>query len=138
VEEDLGDLLRLAMSVCQVGCKTLEVRSGREALETVLVERVDVILMAAKLSDIDGFDVARILKSRPELARIPVLLFSERPDRTALVFAIQSGAVGLLPKPIPQQTLAQRLWQILQHQDFTPPPSVALSSGAFNRLRGKK
>ncbi|MCC6129394.1 MAG: protein kinase [Acidobacteria bacterium] len=138
VEEEVGDLLRLAMSVCQAGCKTLEVRSGREALEAVLVEKVDLVLMAAKLPDIDGFDVSRILKSRPELARIPVLLFTERPDRTALVFAIQTGAAGLLPKPVPQQMLTQRIWQILQYQDFTPPPGVQISSGAFNRLRGKK
>ncbi len=134
VENDVYDLLRLATDVCQYGCRSLEVRSGKEALETLLVERVDLILMAAKLPELDGFDVARILKGHPDLSGIPVALFSDKPDRGALAFALQSGAVDLLPKQGPALLLGSRIWQILQYRDFKPPTGLRLSE-SFSRLQ---
>lgn len=121
VDEEVRDLLKLATALCMTGCRTLEVTSAEEALETALSRQVDLVLMDSRLSKLDGFDVARILKSSPRTALLPVLLLASRPDRALLAFALQSGAADLLPKPVPQALLEERTWELLRLRGFTRP-----------------
>jgi CheY-like chemotaxis protein/predicted Ser/Thr protein kinase len=124
--EEVRDLLRLATSLCVAGCRTLEVRSGEEALETVLSRRVDLVVMETTgFPGMDGFDVARILKSIPRVAHVPVLLLAPSPDRARYAFALQSGAADLLPKPLPQALLEEKVWEVLSRRGFTRSPEGA-------------
>ena len=65
--------------------------------------------------------MARILKSTPRAAHIPVLLLASHPDRALHAFALQSGAADLLPKPVPQALLEERAWELLRRRGFTRP-----------------
>jgi CheY-like chemotaxis protein len=121
VDEEIRDLLKVATALCVTGCRTLEVTSAEEALETALSRQVDLILMNTRLSRLDGFDVARILKSTPRAAHVPVLLLASHPDRALHAFALQSGAADLLPNPVPQQLLEERAWELLRRRGFTRP-----------------
>ena len=121
VEEDVRGLLKLATTLCMTGCRTLEVRSAEEALETALSRQVDLVLMSTRLPGMDGFDVARILKSIPRAAHIPVLLLAPGPDRAKHAFALQSGAADLLPEPVPQALLEERTWDLLRRRGVSRP-----------------
>jgi CheY-like chemotaxis protein len=125
--EDLRGLLRLATALCATGCRTLEVRSAEEALETALSRPVDLVVMDTELPGMDGYDVARILKSIPRAAHPPVLLLAPSPDRARHAFALQSGAADLLPKPLPPGMLEGKAWELLQRRGFsrTGEPSPA-------------
>lgn len=125
VDEEIRDLLKIATVLCMTGCRTLEVTSAEEALETALSRQVDLVLMNARLSRLDGFDVARILKSTPRSAHLPVLLLASHPDRALHAFALQSGAADLLPKPVPQALLEERAWDLLRRLGFSRPAEGA-------------
>ncbi len=125
VETEVRDLLRLATALCMTGCRTLEVTGAEEALETVLSKRVDLVVMATSLAGMDGFDVARILKSIPRVAHIPVLLLAPSPDRALHAFALQSGAADLLPKPVSRALLEERTWELLRRRGFRHPADGA-------------
>jgi CheY-like chemotaxis protein len=122
VVAEVRDLLKLATALCVTGCRTLEVTSAEEALETALSRQVDLVLMDTRLERMDGFDVARILKSIPRVAHLPVLLLTPSPDRAKHAFALQSGAADLLPKPVPQALLEERVWELLRRRGFSRPP----------------
>jgi serine/threonine protein kinase len=117
-EEDLRSLLKLATALCATGCRTLEVRSAEEALETALSRQVDLVVMDTELPGMDGYDVARILKSIPRVAHPPVLLLARSPDRARHAFALQSGAADLLPKPLPPGMLEGKAWELLRRRGF--------------------
>jgi serine/threonine protein kinase/DNA-binding NarL/FixJ family response regulator len=122
VEEEVRELLKLATALCMTGCRTLEVTKAEEALETALSRQVDLVLMDTCLKGMDGYDVARILKSIPRAAHLPVLLLAPAPDRAKHAFALQSGAADLLPKPVSQTVLEERVWELLGRRGFTRPP----------------
>ncbi len=128
VEENVRNLLKLATVLCATGCRTLEVTGAEEALETALSRQVDLVLMDTRLSGMDGFDVARILKSIPRAAHIPVLLIAAAPDRAQHAFALQSGAADLLPQPVPQAVLEERTWELLRRRGFTRPAGAATAA----------
>lgn len=138
VNDEVRELLRWATALSSVACRTIEVRSGQEAMETLLVRPVDIVVLDVTLPDMDGFDVTRIIKSQPNLAMLPVLLTTGRRDRNQLAFGIQSGAADVLTKPLGPGILASSVWKILEYRGFTPPADPSETKTAKRRTRAKR
>jgi CheY-like chemotaxis protein len=112
----------------QAGCRILEAGSGIEALESLVREPSDLVVMDVSLPGMDGFDVTRVIKSQPNLAALPVVLATDRLERSRYAFGIQSGANEVLVKPLEPARLRERVGQLLQHRGF-PLPGWVPESG---------
>ncbi len=78
---------------------------GESGLARALSLHPDVILLDVRLPGIDGFEVARRLKSRPELTRIPVIFLSACAQDSARRAAFAVGGVDYISKPYEPQRL---------------------------------
>jgi serine/threonine protein kinase/CheY-like chemotaxis protein len=121
VEGDARSRKALADLLGRHGCRTLEAKDGPEALERLLQDTVDLLLMDVQLPGMDGFDVTRVIKAQPQTAALPVVLTSARLDRSHFAFAIQSGATDVIGKPLLNEAVVGRIWHILTHHGFLPP-----------------
>src|SRR5512143_3088624 len=121
VEGDAKERKRLADVLGRHGCRTLEAKDGPEALERLLKDTVDLVLMDISLPGMDGFDVTRVIKAQPATIALPVVLTSSRLDRSHFAFAIQTGATDVMAKPLQSEAVVGRLWHILTHHGFQPP-----------------
>ncbi len=82
------------------GYKTVETRSGVEAVELARAHRPDLIIMDIQLPEISGLDVTRKLKADPELKSIPVVAvtaFAMKGDEERIR---AGGCEAYLSKPI--------------------------------------
>ena len=102
-------------------CRLLEAGSGQEALESLVREPADLVVMDVSMPGMDGFDVTRVVKSQPNLAGLPVVLAAERLERSHYAFGIQSGANEVLVKPLEPAGLRARVGRILRHRGFSLP-----------------
>jgi CheY-like chemotaxis protein len=121
VEGDAKGRKALADLLGRHGCRTLEAKDGPEALERLLQDTVDLLLMDVQLPGMDGFDVTRVIKAQPQTAGLPVVLTTARLDRSHFAFAIQSGATDVIGKPLLNEAVVGRIWHILTHHGFLPP-----------------
>lgn len=121
VEGDAKSRKALADVLGRHGCRTLEAKDGPEALERLLQDTVDLLLMDVQLPGMDGFDVTRVIKAQPQTAALPVVLTTARLDRSHFAFAIQSGATDVIGKPLLNEAVVGRIWHILTHHGFLPP-----------------
>ena len=121
VEGDAKERKRLADVLGRHGCRTLEAKDGPEALERLLRDTVDLVLMDVALPGMDGFDVTRVIKAQASSTALPVVLTSARLDRSHFAFAIQTGATDVLAKPLQSEAVVGRLWHIFTHHGFQPP-----------------
>jgi CheY-like chemotaxis protein len=121
VEGDAKGRKALADLLGRHGCRTLEAKDGPEALERLLQDTVDLLLMDVQLPGMDGFDVTRVIKAQPQTAALPVVLTTARLDRSHFAFAIQSGATDVIGKPLLNEAVVGRIWHILTHHGFLPP-----------------
>ncbi|MCG5237312.1 MULTISPECIES: response regulator [Xanthobacter] len=82
------------------GYRTVETRSGVEAVELARAHRPDLIIMDIQLPEISGLDVTRKLKADPELRAIPVVAvtaFAMKGDEERIR---AGGCEAYLSKPI--------------------------------------
>ena len=110
-EEQVRNLVCLALR--RGGFEAVPSPSGEDALTLLETRTVDLILIDVLMPGVDGFDTVRVLKSRPEQARIPVLFMSGFPEKNRVLFAGQTGAVDFLTKPLDLKSMLGKVTAIL-------------------------
>jgi class 3 adenylate cyclase/CheY-like chemotaxis protein len=90
--------------------------NGRDALELLRRETVDLILLDIMMPEIDGFEVLRRLKSDSERRHIPVIMISALHDLDSVVRCIELGADDYLPKPFDPVLLKARIGACLERK----------------------
>lgn len=98
--EDTADLRHLyARSLRQHGCIVLDVADASAALEAVVEFSPDLVLTDVMMPAIDGIELIRRLRARPELAAIPIVAMTALPTAEHERRARGAGAVDFIVKP---------------------------------------
>ena len=87
---------------------------GEEALEMVLANPPDLILLDVMLPGLDGYEVARRIKRDEDLPFIPIILVTARDSTQDKVTGLDAGAEDYLTKPINFPELEARVRSMLR------------------------
>ena len=85
-----------------------EAKNGRQALELVLKETFDLMLLDMEMPEMNGMEVLLALKNNPELGGLPVIVISGADQIENAVRCIEAGAEDYLPKPFNPTLLRAR------------------------------
>ena len=94
--------------------EALTATHGRDALDRLAGETVDLILLDIMMPEMDGFAVLRRLKDDPRLRHIPVIMISALDDIDSVVRCVELGADDHLPKPFDPVLLKARIGACLE------------------------
>jgi len=83
--------------------------SGNEGLQIAFNKDVDLVILDVQMPDMDGFEVAQMLKSNKRTKGIPILFASaEKKEQKSIVKGLEGGAIDYLLKPLdPEVTKAK-------------------------------
>lgn len=93
--------------------RILEAEDGEEALEKVLQEEPDVVLLDIQLPVLDGYEVLRRIRGNPRFARLPVIALTAFAMREDSEKALALGFDGYITKPIDAASLRLRIRNLL-------------------------
>lgn len=80
------------------GVQVLCAINGRMGLRMAQQLRPDVIILDIQMPEVNGFEVCKMLKATPELADIPVILFTRWDASEAVQLGLEYGAIDYIPK----------------------------------------
>lgn len=86
--------------------------SAEQALEYLRQTRPDVVFMDHLMPGMDGFQAIQAIKSNPETAMIPVMMYTSQEGELYVSQARALGAVGVLPKTVKQGDVSRVLYQL--------------------------
>jgi CheY-like chemotaxis protein len=86
--------------------------SAEAALEYLKDRRPDVIFMDHLMPGMDGLQAVREIKAKPDLAAIPIMMYTSQEGEIYGGQARASGAVGVLPKSIRPIDVTKALYQL--------------------------
>jgi two-component system, OmpR family, alkaline phosphatase synthesis response regulator PhoP len=113
--EDEPDVQLIArLSLKKAGFQVATVNNGMEALERVMSDRPDVILLDWMMPDMDGFETCKRLKANPATQDIPVIFLTAKVQETEVAKALALGAAGCIGKPFDALTLGDQVRAILK------------------------
>ena len=107
--------LRLLHEACEAaGYDVVTAADGPEVLAMVARRPPDLLMLDAKMSEIDAFEILRILKADASLVNIPVLLVTDEGDLDARRRGIDLGAEDYLTRPYRVFEIQQRVRNVLR------------------------
>ena len=108
VEDDAPLRDTLAYNLRAEGYQVLTASDGVTALEIARQKPVSLVLLDLMLPRLDGLEVCRQLRSRPETAEIAILMLTARTEETDLVVGLELGADDYVTKPYAWNELRAR------------------------------
>ncbi|MDZ7344581.1 MAG: response regulator, partial [candidate division KSB1 bacterium] len=108
-EASIRELLN--QNLQEAGYQVRVAANGREALEQVRREPPDLIILDVMMPEMNGFDVAAVLKNDPATMDIPILILSIVQDRER---GFRLGVDRYLTKPIDTEALFREVSSLLQ------------------------
>lgn len=96
------------------GYHVLVAGDGEEGVAIARRERPDLILMEVVMPGLNGYQATRALTRSDDeaVARIPVILISNKGQDTDKVWGLRQGAIDYLVKPVTDNELLMRIADI--------------------------
>jgi two-component system cell cycle response regulator len=114
IEDNPTNLDLMTYLLAAFGHKPLTAQDGEAGLKAAQRERPNLIVCDIQLPTLDGYEVARWLKSHPDLRTIPLVAVTALAmvgDRDKVLAA---GFDGYIAKPIDPQTFVEQVERFLQ------------------------
>jgi diguanylate cyclase (GGDEF)-like protein len=86
-----------------------EAEDGLEGFKKLLSSPVDIILCDLEMPRIDGFKFLSMLKARPDLQDVPVIILTGMNDRERKIKGLELGASDYITKPFDHEELVARV-----------------------------
>ncbi len=114
VDDEPANLALLRKLLPHQGYDVVEAVDGQSALDSVAEHRPDLVCLDVMMPRLDGIEVCRRLRARPEHAGLPILLLTalNRPEDKAR--GLEAGANDFLSKPFDESELSARVRSLLR------------------------
>jgi DNA-binding response OmpR family regulator len=111
-EADLIELVRYNLE--KEGYAILGAGDGESGVDLVVREKPDLVIVDLMLPGIDGLEVCRLLRQRPETALIPILMLTAKSSEMDRIIGLELGADDYVTKPFSPRELAARVKALLR------------------------
>jgi two-component system alkaline phosphatase synthesis response regulator PhoP len=120
-ESDIRELLQYNLE--KEGYRVLTCPDGRQALKT-LAKPVDICVLDVMMPEMDGWELAKAIRSNPKTSGIPIVFLTARDSEVDEVLGLELGAADYITKPVRMRTFIARIRRALKQAHAT---SVASS-----------
>lgn len=109
VDDVDANVLLLKLLISKAGYKTLTAYNGKDALDIIIKQNPDLVLLDIMMPIMDGHEVARQLKEMPDKAEIPIIFLSALNSTEDIVQGFKLGAADYVSKPFNKDELLTRI-----------------------------
>jgi DNA-binding response OmpR family regulator len=118
-EQHIIDLAKMYLEV--EGFKTASATDGKAALQKILNEKPQLIVLDLMLPGMDGWEVCRRVRAESD---VPIIMLTARSDDIDRIVGLELGADDYLTKPFNPRELVARVKAILRRTERKPSAPV--------------
>lgn len=90
-----------------------EASNGLEAIERLVIEPVDLMILDLNMPDMHGLEVLQFVRAHQNYSSIPIIVLTTRGDEASRTAALSAGATRYLTKPFNPRTFASQVEELL-------------------------
>jgi len=126
-EKDIVELVRYNFR--KEGFEVQAFHRGKEGLEFLRRNPVDLVLLDILLPDADGFEICRRLRADTRMASLPVIFLTAKGEEIDRVLGLEIGADDYVVKPFSPRELVARVKAVLRRQERVGEKREFVESG---------
>lgn len=117
VDDYPENLISMRALLARQDWQVVTASSGTEALNALLKHDVDLVLLDVQMPEMDGFEVARLMRGSQRTRLTPIIfLTANEQSQAAVLKGYANGAVDYLFKPFDPQILMPKVQALLDQQ----------------------
>lgn len=109
IEDNEQNLYLTTFILERHGYEVIQAREGREGIEIASEVHPDLILLDIQLPKMDGYQVARTLRTQPDLADVPIVAVTSYAMVGDREHVLAAGCTGYIEKPINPDTFVEQV-----------------------------
>ena len=98
------------------GHRTVDAKNGREALEILAAQAIDLVLLDVMMPGLDGYEVLERIKADEAQRHIPVIMITAYDKMESVIRCIEAGAEDYLPRSCDPVLLRARINACLEQK----------------------
>jgi DNA-binding response OmpR family regulator len=130
-------LVELIMS--QEGYSVYTAEDGDQGLKISLENRPSLILVDFLMPKMNGYQFCKIVRSKPDLKHIPIILITAKGEDVATTFEEKFGVIEYFQKPFEPDELVQKVNEVMgksEQEQAVETPAVAAPSFSLDAFEG--
>lgn len=113
-EEDILELI--TFNLLKEGFQVTGVSSGEDAIAKAGEGKPDLVILDLMLPGLDGLEVCKKLKNRPETGNVPIIMLTAKGEESDIVTGLELGADDYITKPFSPRVLIARVKAVLRRK----------------------
>jgi len=124
VDDDIDTLRLLSLMLKKQGYQTVVAHNGSQGLLKMSEESPDLVLLDVMMPEMDGYEVARRLRSNPETTKVPILMFTAKSQASDKAIGFAAGVDDYLTKPTTPMELQEHVKALLARSVKADPEQI--------------
>ncbi|SFP91593.1 response regulator transcription factor [Hymenobacter arizonensis] len=113
VDDEPNIVMSLEFLMRKNGYQVGIARNGTEAMAAIEQTPYDLVLLDIMMPDVDGYQVCRVLRQRPDRAGTKVIFLSAKSREPDIRKGYEVGADLYIPKPFSTRQLMEKVRELL-------------------------
>lgn len=102
----------LMLTLANAGFQVFQAVDGQAGVDALREQEVDIVITDINMPKMDGYEVIRELRSRPEHKKTPILVLTTEAEGSKRTIARDLGATGWLVKPFDPERLIETVHKV--------------------------
>jgi len=126
IDEDKESRKKVESALSREGFVPIGADSAKSAFKKMMTSKPDMIITELQLSDKDGFEVCRAIRSDPTTRYIPLIFLTNQALDSHKISGLEMGADDYITKPFNQAELMARIKAVLRRMVWADKKEVVL------------
>jgi two-component system chemotaxis response regulator CheY len=108
--------------------EVIHASNGREALDKLATEPIDVVITDWYMPEMNGLDFVRALRTTPATSHIPIVIVTANAARDDIAQAVELGVNSYILKPFTVETMRDKIAALLTTTTIPADAAVAVEA----------
>ncbi|HNQ97115.1 MAG: response regulator [Spirochaetales bacterium] len=105
----MRNIVKNTFATMGIPCQFLEAGNGREALEQLEKNKVNLVLLDWNMPELSGLDFLKKVRAMEGYKDLPIIMVTSEAARYNVIEALKSGATDYIIKPVNERVFKERL-----------------------------
>ena len=108
----MRNIVKNTFELLKIHVNFIEASDGEEAMELLLENKVNLILLDWNMPRLLGIDFLKQVRAMDEYREIPIIMVTSEASKLSVIEAVKAGVTGYITKPINEKVFLDKLARI--------------------------
>lgn len=108
----MRNIVKNTFNELKIPCQYVEAKNGREALQQLQNQSIDMILLDWNMPELSGIDFLKKVRSIDRYKNLPIIMVTSESAKFNVIEALDAGATDYIVKPVNEKIFIEKLSRI--------------------------